>query len=105
PEDRDRMMATVDNSVKTKEPYSFYYRLIRPDGKERIVHSRGEIIVDEQGTPIRVLGSTQDVTESKKAEQILNESYKQIRSLTEHLQNIREEERKTIAREIHDELG
>jgi PAS domain S-box-containing protein len=46
-----------------------------------------------------------DITERKKAELELEESYKSIRSLTEHLQNIREEERTHIAREIHDELG
>lgn len=40
-----------------------------------------------------------------KAELKLEESYKAIRKLTAHLQNIREEERSHIAREIHDELG
>ncbi len=46
-----------------------------------------------------------DITVRKKAEQELEESYSAIRKLTEHLQNIREEERAHIAREIHDELG
>lgn len=46
-----------------------------------------------------------DISDRKKAEQELQESYKEIRTLTEHLQNIREEERKHMAREIHDELG
>src|SRR5258708_34844134 len=35
----------------------------------------------------------------------MKQSYKEIRRLTEHLQKIREEERTSIAREIHDELG
>ena len=52
-----------------------------------------------------MLSLTHDVTDRKNAEEKLNESYQQIRSLTEHLQNIREEERAHIAREIHDELG
>ncbi len=46
-----------------------------------------------------------DITMRKKAEMELEESYKSIRKLTEYLQNIREEERTYIAREIHDELG
>jgi signal transduction histidine kinase len=50
-------------------------------------------------------GAVQDVTERRKAEETLRQSYEQIRSLTNHLQNIREEERTRIAREIHDELG
>lgn len=42
---------------------------------------------------------------TEKAEQELEDSYKAIRKLTDHLQNIREDERTNIAREIHDELG
>jgi signal transduction histidine kinase len=45
------------------------------------------------------------MTERKKTEQNLNRSYEEVRQLTSHLQNIREEERSHIAREIHDELG
>jgi PAS domain S-box-containing protein len=46
-----------------------------------------------------------DITERKLAEETLKQSYEEIRRLTEHLQKIREEERTSIAREIHDELG
>lgn len=46
-----------------------------------------------------------DVTEKYIAEEKLKESYEEIRNLTGHLQNVREEERLHIAREIHDELG
>ncbi len=60
---------------------------------------------DEQGNVITILSLTHDVTERKEAEEKLNESYREIRSLSEHLHNIREEERTRIAREIHDELG
>ena len=48
---------------------------------------------------------SRDITERKKAGEMLKQSYEEIRRLTEHLQNIREEERTYIAREIHDELG
>lgn len=46
-----------------------------------------------------------DIAERKRAEQSLKESEKQLRQLTRHLHEVREEERKRIAREIHDELG
>ncbi len=46
-----------------------------------------------------------DITERKRAEEDLNESYQQIRRLTAYLQKVREDERAHIAREIHDELG
>jgi PAS domain S-box-containing protein len=46
-----------------------------------------------------------DVTEKIKAEEKLKKSYEEIRMLVARIENIREEERTTIAREIHDELG
>jgi PAS domain S-box-containing protein len=46
-----------------------------------------------------------DITERKQAEENINRSYEQMRQLTSHLQVIREKERTSIAREIHDELG
>ena len=60
---------------------------------------------DDQAKVINILSLAHDVTERKKAEEKLNQSYEQIRSLSAHLGTIREEERKYIAREIHDELG
>lgn len=46
-----------------------------------------------------------DITERKKTEAEIKSTNEQLRQLTVHLQNIREEERKRIGREIHDELG
>ncbi|MBY0477100.1 MAG: PAS domain-containing sensor histidine kinase [Chitinophagaceae bacterium] len=46
-----------------------------------------------------------DITKRKNAEQEAQHSYQQIRQLSAHVQNIREEERTNIAREIHDDLG
>lgn len=53
----------------------------------------------------RFLSVIRDLTDRIKAEEELKESYKAIRTLTDHLQKVREEERAHIAREIHDELG
>lgn len=46
-----------------------------------------------------------DITELRKAENEISASHKHLRELTNHLQQVREDERKYIAREIHDELG
>lgn len=46
-----------------------------------------------------------DITQSMKYQKELAESQKQIRMFAEHLENIREEQRADIAREIHDNLG
>lgn len=51
------------------------------------------------------LGLSHDVTEKLEAKALLQKSYDEIRELATRLQNIRENERTKIAREIHDELG
>jgi PAS domain S-box-containing protein len=48
---------------------------------------------------------TQEVAERKRAEAELQESREQLRKLAEHLETVKEDERKRIARDIHDELG
>jgi PAS domain S-box-containing protein len=68
PEDRDLLRLVLDTSLETHEPFSYYYRIIRPDGKERIIHSNGQVTTDVHGTPTRMFGAAQDVTESKRAE-------------------------------------
>jgi hypothetical protein len=60
--------------------------------------------IEFDGRPSRLVLAN-DVTEKKKAEDELKNSGEQLRELAAHLQNIREEERYAIAREIHDELG
>ncbi len=60
-------------------------------------------LITEEG--LLLSAAIRDISSRKKAEKELEESYRAIRELTDHLQNIREEERAHIAREIHDELG
>ena len=52
-----------------------------------------------------VLGIGLDITERKRAEEELSQSREQLRNLAEYLQSAREQERTSIAREIHDEFG
>jgi PAS domain S-box-containing protein len=105
PDDLDLGWDTVKRAVASKEPYDYYHRILRPDGTERIARSRGSIMSDERGEPIKVFGATQDVTELKHAEEKLKATTGQLRALSANLQSAREEESTRIARELHDELG
>jgi PAS domain S-box-containing protein len=105
PEDRGLVRGTVENSRRTLEPFNFYYRVVRPDGVERIIHSLGNVVGDEQGNAIRMFGTAQDVTEIKQAEEQLRTITEQLRALSAKIGSAREEESTRIAREIHDELG
>jgi PAS domain S-box-containing protein len=104
-EDRASVMHAVEMSLKTGESFSSYYRIVRPDKQKRVVHARGSVVTDESGKPIRMLGTTQDVTERMQAEEQLQATSEQLRALSARLQSAREEEGRRIAREIHDELG
>jgi PAS domain S-box-containing protein len=66
----------------------------------RFVAERGT-----QGEVVGVLAIGRDITEIKQAERDLEESRVQLRGLTARREEAREEERKHIAREVHDELG
>jgi len=63
------------------------------------------VMKDPDGKVNTIMSLVQDVTDRKEAEKEILKMNAQLRELTSHLQNIREEERKRIAREIHDELG
>src|SRR5687768_15304737 len=60
---------------------------------------------DDQGVCRQLVGSVHDITEEKNNQQQLLELNLQLRHLTAHLQQVREDERLNISREIHDELG
>jgi PAS domain S-box-containing protein len=49
-------------------------RIVRPDGKERILNSWADVVLDENGDVVRVVGTSQDVTEREKAERALGAS-------------------------------
>jgi PAS domain S-box-containing protein len=74
-------------------------------GTQRWFETHSVPLRNAEGKIISLLGVTRDITERKKATEEIKNSREQLRHLTAHLQNIREEERKRIGREIHDELG
>lgn len=62
-------------------------------------------IFDTSGQITHYLSIKEDITDRKRAEIALNKSEKLLRKFASHLQNVREEEKVAIAREIHDDLG
>ena len=51
--------------------YSIEYRIVRPDGEARFVHTRYEVIHDGTGRPVRLAGTVHDITERKALEEKL----------------------------------
>jgi PAS domain S-box-containing protein len=69
PDDRQRVWASIQTAVSQKKPYSIDYRIVQPDGTERIVHEQVEIILNPAGEATRLTGTVQDITERAKAEE------------------------------------
>lgn len=68
PADRERARAIPDQALAERSRYTHEYRIVRPDGRERVIRGVGRVDVDEEGNPLRMLGVIQDITERKKAE-------------------------------------
>jgi len=68
PEDRVRIDTLFAESLKYKTPYDIVHRLLMVDGRIKYVHERGETLFDEEGSPIRSIGTVQDITEQKMIE-------------------------------------
>jgi two-component system sensor histidine kinase UhpB len=105
PDDRARRSAAIDAALTGGPPYDLEFRIIRPDKSVRFVHSRGQLICDEAGKIVRMLGMTQDITGRKRAAEELEEANHQLRFLSRRLFHLQEEERHHLARELHDEVG
>lgn len=73
PEDRERARQHADN-LQNGMDSEFTYRVIRPDGQERVVHSQGVITHTVGGLPRQARGFIQDITEQEKAEELLRKS-------------------------------
>lgn len=105
PDDFPRLDAAVQNAVEHGDPYEMELRICRPDGSTRTVITFCEPVLDDSGKVINLIGTNQDITERKQAEEEIAQTHKQLREYATRLQQIREEERTSIAREIHDEFG
>lgn len=93
------------NKIEENDGFDETFRIVRADGSVRWLQNRAFTIRDSFGKLYRVAGVVQDITEQKAAEEELKESREKMRKLARHLESVREEEKKRVAFEIHDELG
>jgi PAS domain S-box-containing protein len=79
-EDRPRAAEAAAAALVRDGPrYDVEYRVLRPDGAERMIHSQGDVTWDESGRPLRQFGVLQDVTALRHAEEELRASDQALR--------------------------
>ncbi len=71
PDDRELIKRVVDESLYKGKAYNIEHRVVLPNGTERIVYQRAEVTLNNEGKPVRMIGTVQDITEARKAEEEL----------------------------------
>jgi PAS domain S-box-containing protein len=81
PEDRQRVESAVREALTQAMSFVVEHRIIRPNGEERFVCEIGEVTFDESGNALGFIGTVQDITERKLAEEALHEAAKRERAM------------------------
>jgi PAS domain S-box-containing protein len=98
PEDRFAASHAFETVVSEGRSYERDFRVLRPDGTIRYVHSVGHPVFNEAGEPAEYVGTCLDITERREAE---DERARLLRRVVQ----TQEDERRRIALEMHDQFG
>jgi PAS domain S-box-containing protein len=97
PEDRTSMSSALAASIASDAPFDLEFRIALKDGRQRWLYSRGAVSRDASGKAVRMYGASIDVTERKRAEEERDRlRAREIEARTQ------KEERRRIARDLHD---
>jgi len=67
-DDRELVKGAVEQALNHKGSYSVDHRILLPNNSVRHVHEQGQVLTDEDGKPVRMTGTVQDITARKEAE-------------------------------------
>ncbi len=63
PDDLEKIKVSIFDALRTGSPLVYEHRIVRLDGQVRILHTRGDVVLDDDGKPIGMVGCCWDVTE------------------------------------------
>jgi PAS domain S-box-containing protein len=109
PQDRAAAETALHQAREQHQDYDHEFRTLLPDGSVQWRSAHGRFFYDNQGTLRRMIGVMRDVTEQRNARELLEHKIKQrthvLRQLLARVESVQDEERRRIARELHDGLG
>ncbi|MCX7550895.1 sigma 54-interacting transcriptional regulator [Xanthomarina sp. F2636L] len=105
PDEREQMLNYFENNILIKhEKFNREYRIVNHvDDKEKWVHGLGKLILDSEGNPVKMIGTIQDITDRKIAENKIakaNEQLKQVNKELNVLRNQLEQENVYLRNEL-----
>jgi len=100
--DRDRFIETVEKEDLIEQ---FEVQFQKKTGEKIWVSLKSRVIRDAAGKTLYYEGMAENITERKRVEAEIQQKSEQLRELTWKLSEIEENERKTISRELHDQIG
>jgi PAS domain S-box-containing protein len=98
PDDRSRYEQTISAALSQRMNWEVDYRIVLPNGSVRHIRGAGSPVLDESGEISELVGTVLDVSERKQGEEALHH-------LSMQLLQLQDEERRSIARDLHDSTG
>jgi|HubBroStandDraft_6_1064221.scaffolds.fasta_scaffold00071_5 PAS domain S-box-containing protein len=123
PEQRQLVERAIQKALEGDGKYHAEYRQARADGAFGWLEAYGQVIYDSSGRPTSMMGVCRDISERKNSEEALREAHEQLdarvrertceldraqerlRMLSARLLRMQDDERRRIARELHDTAG
>ena len=81
PDDRTLLDDVVRKAIVDHQPFECETRIIRVDSAVRTIHVRGRVVVGDNGTVSKFIGTAQDITDRKTAEQIVARSKRRLQTI------------------------
>lgn len=78
-----RIQKSLDDAIIHHQPLDVTHHIHLPNGKQKVLHRKGEVVYDEEGNATKLVGTTQDITEQFLVQSELTESQTFIRKITD----------------------
>jgi len=118
--DRELMMKSFLASIENGTSYEIEHQIVLKNGETKFVYERSDVLFDPQGKPEKIIGTCQDITERKMAEQKFTAVEKEKHRLKDQISKqkilkqkeitratikAQEKERLELGRELHDNVN
>jgi PAS domain S-box-containing protein len=83
PDDKEFLFNTIQNALTSKQPYQLQHRILLSSGEVRHLDAKGQVLLDERGQPVKMVGTAQDITQQTEIEREMRESQRFITKIAD----------------------